>query len=189
MSYVPPHARNNKNNLSKTNGMSKTNLSKTNNLSNNKKADEPNKFENEFPSLGQTIVKQTPVKQTPVQQTSVQQNATLNFSNLFKEEEIVPKEIKSEMKKGFVKLTKNGVIDSLTEEEQKIDDDKDTLNKINNNMAKLYNHIEINKQRRSAWDMNYVPEVVVDEYSSSDHYTTEESDEYAEDPEDEFYDL
>ena len=182
MSYVPPHARNNKINLS--NNLSKTNLSKTNGMSKNKKADEPNKFENEFPTLGQTSV-----KQTIVQQTNVQQTTPMNFSNLFKEEEIVPKEIKSEMKKGFVKLTKNGVIDSLTEEEKKIDDDKDTLNKINNNMAKLYNHIEINKQRRSAWDMNYVPEMVVDEYSSSDHYTTEESDEYAEDPEDEFYDL
>jgi hypothetical protein len=158
-------------------------------MSKNKKADEPNKFENEFPSLGQTTVQQTIVQQTNVGQTTVQQTTPMNFSNLFKEEEIVPKEIKSEMKKGFVKLTKNGVIDSLTEEEKKIDDDKDTLNKINNNMAKLYNHIEINKQRRSAWDMNYVPEMVVDEYSSSDHYTTEESDEYAEDPEDEFYDL
>jgi 23S rRNA G2069 N7-methylase RlmK/C1962 C5-methylase RlmI len=156
---------------------------------NNKKADEPNKFENEFPTLGQTLVQQTLVQQTPVQQTTVKQNTTMNFSNLFKEEEIVPKEIKTEMKKGFVKLTKNGVIDSLTEEEQKMDDDKDTLKKINNNMAKLYNHIEINKQRRLAWDMNYLPEVVVDEYSSSDHYTTEESDEYAEDPEDDFYDL
>ena len=180
MSYVPPHARNN---MSKTN-LSKTNMSKTNNLSktnmsNNKKADEPNKFEKEFPTLGQT----------PVQQTTIKQNTTMNFSNLFKEEEIVSKEIKTEMKKGFVKLTKNGVIDSLTDEEKKIDEDKDTLKQINNNMAKLYNHIEINKQRRVAWDMNYLPEVVVDEYSSSDHYTTEESDEYAEDPEDEFYDL
>jgi hypothetical protein len=148
-------------------------------MSNNKKADEPNKFEKEFPTLGQT----------PVQQTTIKQNTTMNFSNLFKEEEIVSKEIKTEMKKGFVKLTKNGVIDSLTDEEKKIDEDKDTLKQINNNMAKLYNHIEINKQRRVAWDMNYLPEVVVDEYSSSDHYTTEESDEYAEDPEDEFYDL
>ncbi len=169
MSYVPPHARNN---------MSKTNMSKTN-MSNNKKADEPNKFEKEFPTLGHTNV----------QQTTVKQNTTMNFSNLFKEEEIVPKEIKTEMKKGFVKLTKNGVIDSLTDEEKKIDEDKDTLKQINNNMAKLYNHIEVNKQRRVAWEMNYLPEVVVDEYSSSDHYTTEESDEYAEDPEDEFYDL
>jgi hypothetical protein len=54
------------------------------------------------------------------------------------------------------------VIDSLTDEEKKIDEDNDTLKQINNNMEKLYNHIEINKQRRVAWDMNYVPEVVVD---------------------------
>ena len=113
----------------------------------------------------------------------------MNFSNLFKEEENVPKEIKEEMKKGFVKLTKNGVIDSITEEEYKINDENDNIKQINTNMIKMYNHIEKSKQRQVAWDPNYVPEVVIDEYSSSEHYTSEESDEYAEDPEDNFYDL
>jgi hypothetical protein len=91
------------------------------------------------------------------------------------------------MKPGYIKLTKNGIIDSITDEEKQIMDDNNNIKQINNNMMKLYNHIEMNKQRRMAWDTNYIPEVVVDEYSSSDHYTSEESDDYAEDPEDDIY--
>ena len=165
MSYVPPHAR--------KNGSKQTNNQQTNKPQ-SKKAIE-NSFDTSFPVLG---------KSNPVQNTT-----QMNFSNLFKEEENVPKEIKEEMKKGFVKLTKNGVIDSITEEEYKINDENDNIKQINNNMIKMYNHIEKSKQRQVAWDPNYVPEVVIDEYSSSEHYTSEESDEYAEDPEDNFYDL
>jgi hypothetical protein len=164
MSYVPPHAR--------KNGSKQTNLQTTNPQT--KKAIE-NSFETSFPVLGKSI--------------PVQNNTQMNFSNLFKEEENTPKEIKEEMKKGFVKLTKNGVIDSITEEEHKLNDDNHNIKQINNNMIKLYNHIEKTKQRQVAWDPNYVSEVVIDEYSSSDHYTSEESDEYAEDPEENVYDL
>jgi hypothetical protein len=40
------------------------------------------------------------------------------------------------------------------------------------------------------WESNYEPEIVIDEYSSSDNYSTEKSeDESAEDPEDDFYEL
>jgi uncharacterized protein (DUF608 family) len=165
MSYVPPHAR--------KNGSKQTSNPPTNKLQ-SKKAIE-NSFETSFPVLGKSI--------------PVQNNTQMNFSNLFKEEENVPKEIKEEMKKGFVKLTKNGVIDSLTEEEYKLNDDNHNIKQINNNMIKMYNHIEKTKQYRAAWDPNYVPEVVIDEYSSSEHYTSEESDEYAEDPEENVYDL
>ena len=168
MYYVPPHAR--------KKGSKQTNLQTTppTNKPQTKKAIE-NSFETSFPVLGKNI--------------PVQNKTQMNFSNLFKEEENTPKEIKEEMKKGFVKLTKNGVIDSITEEEHKLNDDNHNIKKINNNMIKLYNHIEKTKQRQVAWDPNYVSEVVIDEYSSSDHYTSEESDEYAEDPEENVYDL
>ena len=169
MSYVPPHAR--------KNGSKQTN-SQINKLQTNKPQSKQvieNSFDTSFPVLG---------KSTPVQNKT-----QMNFSNLFKEEENAPKEIKEEMKKGFVKLTKNGIIDSLTEEEHKLNDDNHNIKQINNNMIKFYNHIEKTKQRQVAWDPNYVPEVVIDEYSSSEHYTSEESDEYAEDPEENVYDL
>ena len=142
---------------------------------NTKNKNEPvNTFERDFPTLVKPV---QPIK------------SNMNFSNLFTEEEILPKEIKQEMKKGFIKLTNHGLIDSISEEEKIIEDEKKNIKEINANMIKLYNHIENTKQRRLAWDNNYVPEEVIDEYSSSDHYTSEESDEYAEDPEDDFYEL
>jgi len=161
MSYVPPHARKNV-------------LNKNNNTNSKNKGEPLNTFEKDFPTLVKPV---QPIK------------SAMNFSNLFNEEEILPKEIKQEMKKGFVKLTKNGMIDSISEEEKIIEDEKKNIKEINSNMTKLYNHIENTKQKRLAWDNNYVPEEVIDEYSSSDHYTSEESDEYAEDPEDDFYEL
>lgn len=148
-----------------------------NNMSNTKtkKMTPENKFEMEFPTLGASV--------------NVKTEPKMNFSNLFKEEEMPPKEIKTEMKHGYIKLTKNGFIDSISEEEHKIEDDKKNIKQINANMIKLFNQIELTKERRMAWDNNYSPEVVIDEYSSSDHYTSEESDDYAEDPEDEFNDI
>jgi ribonuclease HIII len=60
---------------------------------------------------------------------------------------------------------------------------------MNTQMMNMYIHNEKIKQTRMAWDNNYVPEVVVDEYSSSEYFSSEESDEYAEDPEDDFNEL
>ena len=45
--------------------------------------------------------------------------------------------------------------------------------------------IEKKKQDRMAWDSNYVPEVVIDEYSSSECYSSEETEDFTEDPEEE----
>ena len=82
MSYVPPHAR--------KNGSKQTN-SQINKLQTNKPQSKQvieNSFDTSFPVLG---------KSTPVQNKT-----QMNFSNLFKEEENAPKEIKEEMTKGFV---------------------------------------------------------------------------------------
>ena len=51
--------------------------------------------------------------------------------------------------------------------------------------SKIYNTIEKKKQDRMAWDSNYVPEVVIDEYSSSECYSSEETEDFTEDPEEE----
>ena len=161
MSYVPPHLR------IKKNGLSKSNQTKP--------ISKQNKFEQDFPSLSNT---------------TIQHKQPLNFSNLFIEEEnIIPKEKKEEMKKGFVKLTNNGIVDSITDEEYKQIDDNKTTKIINENMKTLYNHIEKTKQYQMAWDINYEPSIVIDEYSSSNYSSSEESEEYAEDPEDDFNEL
>jgi len=167
MSYVPPHARKATINTMNKNTMNKNTM--------NKNTNKPkNTFEQDFPQL--------------VANNKATTNA-MDFSHIINIKEEVPKQKENEMKKGFVKLTKNGVIDSLTEEERKDDEDNQTKKKINLNMINLYNHIEKTKNSRIAWESNYVPEVVVDEYSSSEYYSSEESDEYAEDPEDEFNEL
>lgn len=144
---------------------------------NNNKNNKPNiknTFETDFPDL---IKSNKPL------------NNAMDFSHIINIKEEVPKQKENEMKKGFVKLTKNGIIDSLTEEERTNEEDNQTKKQINLNMINLYNHIEKTKHNRVAWESNYVPEVVVDEYSSSEYYSSEESDEYAEDPEDDFNEL
>jgi len=143
------------------------------NKNNKSKPNVKNTFETDFPELV----------------TSKPLNNVMDFSHIINIKEEVPKEKENEMKKGFVKLTKNGIVDSLTEEERITEEDSKNKKEINLNMINLYNHIEKTKNSRIAWESNYVPEVVVDEYSSSEYYSTEESDEYAEDPEDDFNEL
>ena len=107
----------------------------------------------------------------------------MDFSKLFNnvEEEVIEK--KDELKRGIIKLTKDGIVDSLTLEEREQDDLNRNKQVVSKNMVDYY--IQINKQReqRLRTDNNYSPESVYDEYSSSScdtNYTTEES-EYAED--------
>lgn len=107
----------------------------------------------------------------------------MDFSKLFNnvEEDVIEK--KEELKRGIVKLTKDGIVDSLTTEEREQDDTRRNNQVVSKNMVDYY--IQINKQReqRLRTDNNYSPESVYDEYSSSScdtNYTTEES-EYAED--------
>jgi hypothetical protein len=161
MSYVPPHARNASRNASSNNKISNTKPSK-------------NKFETDFPELVSNIKPQ---------------NTNMDFKSVVMKEDEVPKDTTIKIKEGYVKLTKNGIIDSLTKEEREKEEEIKNIKDMNTNMINMYNHIEKLKQTRMAWDNNYVPEVVVDEYSSSEYFSSEESDEYAEDPEDEFNEL
>ena len=105
----------------------------------------------------------------------------MDFSKLFNNvEEVIEK--KDELKRGIIKLTKDGIVDSLTMEEREQDDARRNNQVVSKNMVDYY--IQINKQReqRLRTDNNYSPESVHDEYSSSNdtYYSTEES-EYAED--------
>lgn len=159
MSYVPPHARN---------------ASRDAYRNNNKPSNNKNKFETDFPELVSNVKPQ---------------NTNMDFKSVVMKEDEVPKDTTNKLKEGYVKLTKNGMIDSLTKEEREKEEEIKNIKIMNINMANMYNHIEKIKQTRMAWDNNYVPEVVVDEYSSSEYFSSEESDEYAEDPEDEFNEL
>ena len=153
MSYVPPHLRNAK---------------KADAKPAVKKADVKPKV-NDFPEL--------------VKAPQAPQKPAMDFSKLFNnvEEDVIEK--KDELKRGIVKLTKSGIVDSLTPDERDQDDLRRNNRVVSKNMIDYY--IQINQQRehRLRTDNNYSPESVYDEYSSSScdtNYTTEES-EYAED--------
>lgn len=161
MSYVAPHLRNAK----------KADVKP--------KANEKVKV-NDFPELVKAPSKAPPSK-APTSKAPVK--PAMDFSKLFNnvEEDVIEK--KDELKRGIIKLTKDGIVDSLTLEEREQDDTRRNNQVVSKNMVDYY--IQINKQReqRLRTDNNYSPESVYDEYSSSScdtNYTTEES-EYAED--------
>lgn len=157
MSYVPPHLRTNKKSPVKTEA----------------KTEAKNKPKvNDFPEL---------VKPSHAPPSHAPPKPAMDFSKLFNNvEEVIEK--KDELKRGIIKLTKDGIVDSLTMEEREQDDARRNNQVVSKNMVDYY--IQINKQReqRLRTDNNYSPESVHDEYSSSNdtYYSTEES-EYAED--------
>jgi len=161
MSYVPPHARNNR-----AGQINKHTPEPA------KKVVQPKKVvQNDFPEL--------------VKPTIAQAKPTLDFSKLFNEnaEPVIKKE---EMKRGLVKLTNNGIVDSLTQEEREEDDKMRANRIITKNMIDYHNIIEKGRQIQIAHDHNYVPEQVINEYSSSEssYYSTEGSDLHVESDDD-----
>lgn len=151
MSYVPPHARNNR----------AANASQVKHTP--AKAPLAKKIvQNDFPEL----VKPSVITAKPA----------LDFSKLF-DENAEPTIKKEEMKRGLIKLTNNGIVDSLTPTEREEDDMLRNNRNITKNMIDFHNIIEKRRQTRLAHDDNYVPEEIIIEYSSSEgsYYSTEES--------------
>jgi len=148
MSYVPPHARNNKKAIDKA------------------PVKAPVKV-NDFPELVKT--------------KSAPQKPAMDFSKLFNNLEEVALDKKEELARGIIKLTQNGIVDSLTSDER----EQDVINRnnqvVSKNMIDYYNRINKQRELRSMLDNNYIPEEVYDEYSSSDSYYSTEESEYAED--------
>ena len=166
MSYVAPHLRN-KNVVSKV----------------APKATEKTKPKvNDFPELVSTKPA-TSIAPLAKSATSIAPpvKPAMDFSKLFNnlDEEVIEK--KDELKRGIIKLTKDGIVDSLTPDEREQDDLQRNKNIVSKNMIDYY--IQINKQRekRCLTDNNYLPEMVIEEYSSSDTYYSTEESEYAED--------
>jgi hypothetical protein len=180
MSYVPPHARNNR--FGQTNNGSKLKIEPAKKVMETKKV-------NDFPELGKPAIAQekSVVQAKPVVQAKsvVQAKPALDFSKLFNEnaEPVIKKE---EMKRGLVKLTNNGIVDSLTQEEREEDDKMRTNRLITKNMIDYHNIIENSRQTQIAHDHNYVPEQVINEYSTSEssYYSTEDSELHVESDDD-----
>jgi hypothetical protein len=109
----------------------------------------------------------------------------LDFSKLF-DENAEPTIKPEEMKRGLIKLTKNGIVDSLSTTDREEDDKLRDKQIVSKNMIDYSIMIEQRRKKQLALDDNYVPEEVINEYSSSDssYYSTEES-ELNEEPDDE----
>ena len=166
MTYVPPHARSV--NKAKTNQMKSGNL-KPGNLKPGNLKPIKNNYVNEFPEFG--IAK-------PIV-------STMNFKQLFDDELYEITEKPKEIQKGMIILTKNGIINSLTVEEQ--EQEQTTLNNkiMHKNMIDMYIRIEQQRNNRMLQEPGYIPEEVIPEYSSSEaSISTDESETDAEDPED-----
>jgi hypothetical protein len=168
MSYVPPHARNNKASKATTSSVPSKLV--------------PSKL---VPSKLKPILKNNYVNDFPEFCTVKPIINQMNFKQLFDEENFEPTVKPKEIQKGMIILTKNGIINSLTTEEQ--EQEQTTLNNklMHKNMIDMFHRIEQQRNNRLTQDPNYVPENVIPEYSSSEaSLSPDESETDAEDPED-----
>ena len=169
MSYVPPHARNNKASKATTSSMP-SNIVPSKLVPSKLKPVLKNNYVNDFPELGNA-------KPTVVN--------TMNFKQLFDEEHFEPTVKPKEIQKGMIILTKNGIINSLTPEEEETEQAAIKNKLVHKNMIDMYIRIEQQRNNRLTQDPNYVPENVIPEYSSSEaSISPDESETDAEDPED-----
>jgi len=132
---------------------------------------EKKSFKQEFPQLAPPIVDDKP---------------KLDFKKLFKNNER-RRQAKAKMKWGTVKLTKDGVIDSLSVEERAAEDFKNEQYRMQMNLDRLGDRLERDHHHRLETDPEYDPEEIVTSESESEAETEESESDYAEDPEeDEF---
>lgn len=175
MPYVPPHKRNTQNDWTTVT----TSKKKTVNSEKPKKKE----YSEEFPSLNKEmeslprIIQQEPTK--------------LSLSTLFKNSLNRRKKKKQVLiKKGWILMTWNGVIDSLTPEERKDEDDAHELRMYQIRLNHLTNEMEHRDNLRRENDHTYLWEwektraefdVFEPEDSDSEYYSETESDFYDDD--------
>lgn len=163
MSYIPPHKRQNK--------CAEKQQTKWVEKRQNKCA-EKRLFKNEFPQLA------TP---KPVQETG------MDFKKLFKNVETKRKKREQRIKKGWVKLTKEGMVDSLTIEERKEDDDYNESLRKQYNLNRLVNTWDKHRQMRLDRDgylSDYSVEPPSQEEAEDEEYEEQEEDYFESEEED-----
>ena len=129
-------------------------------------------FKQEFPQLAPPIIDDKP---------------KLDFKKLFKANEKRRQAKAKRMKWGTIRLTKNGVIDSLTAEERAAEDLRNDQYRMQMNLDRLGDRLERDHLRRLEEDPEYDPEEIVTSESESEAESEESESSYAEDPEeDEF---
>ena len=146
MSYQPPHKRNTQSNLKGSNP-SITNVSK---MMSKVKVEE-------FP----TLAAPPPAKTT-----------TMNFASLFKN--AVKKKHVKKMKWGMVRLTKKGMIDSLTSEEREAIEKEKSDALQDQRLWNAYIRHEKTRDLRREFDMNYESPIELSSSSSEEEIVEEE---------------
>jgi DNA primase large subunit len=146
--YIPPHLRKEKTQQSQ---------SQTQQSQSQKTQLKPNKPKiDEFPVLA------------PVQ---AQKQSTMDFKELFARRKEVKKRQKK-MKYGWVRLTKNGMIDSLSPEEREQSNLEINERRMEHAMIDLAYRIERDTERRVHFE-NLEP-IVLEDYSSEESYVSSE---------------
>ena len=127
------------------------------------------KITNDFPQLAQP----KPIKET-----------TLDFKKLFKNVEIKRKQRENRIKYGWVKLTKQGLIDSLNSEQREEDNKSIESYTIQYNMNKLVDRWDNDREFRLEKD-GYLSDYSVDPPTEEEDEEIEESEEEISEEEDE----
>jgi hypothetical protein len=143
MSYVPPHLRKN------------AKIAKNEKNTNDTNAKSPKIVKEEFPALGNA---------------TKPNECSLNFKKLFEKRRELRKRRK--MKEGWICMSKNGVLDSMTPEQREIDRKYYEEQRINMQLDKLIARVERDIEIRMEYE-DLSPEELV--FSSSSEEESEES--------------
>ena len=147
-SYIPPHLREDKDQYKKGKDQSKN----QGNQANKVKVE----VKDEFPALSQA---------------PVQKKSTMDFKELFARRKELKKRQKK-MKYGWVRLTKDGMIDSLTPEQREQSNLEINERRMEHAMIDLAYRIERDTERRIEFED--LEPVVLEEYSSEESYVSSE---------------
>ena len=147
MSYIPPHLRKMDQNQT-TQWIQKKQKPQ--------KQTSQNKQKDEFPALAPA---------------PVQTKSTMDFKELFARRKEIKKRQKK-MKYGWIRITKNGIIDSLTPEQREYENTERNERKMEHAMIELAYRIDRDTERRIEFE--YVEPVILEEYSSEEEYVSSE---------------
>jgi hypothetical protein len=111
------------------------------------------------------------------------EESKMNFKQLFKKVETKRRKRENRMKKGWVKLTKDGMVDSLTTEERESENEWNEYTKTQNNLDHLVNRWDKHTEMRFERD-GYLSDYSVDPPSEEEEEEEIEEEEEESDEED-----
>lgn len=153
MAYVPPHLRKAQN---QDNALNDFQFQKKKGKEQKNQETKEKKQNDEFPVLA------------PV---NVPKKSTMDFKELFARRKEIKKRQKK-MKYGWVQLTKNGMIDSLTPQQREQENIERNERKMEHAMIDLAYRIERDTERRIQFED--VEPIVLQEYSTEEEYVSSE---------------